>query len=268
MLGPACERSRWCRRGRRRAARRPRVFVARLAARWTSSASLTENTTFCGGLLHKLRKQVDKPLGWFAITVNLAIPIATLTMILETLPGVAVGERRDPRVRGDRVRLRRDLHARVPDQDRRLAARALGRLICSFMTLVDVGAITPFYLNLVIQEPQCWTGVLALLNGNAWPPLPREATTRSPRSPSAHDPAAPRRPRPQARQLLGGRQGVLDRDRQVDAAARRDPLLHGAHDGRLLRRRCTTSSRRTWSSTATTRGSSRSRRRSTGASSR
>ena len=148
--------------------------LERISARWTSSASLTENTTFCGGLRYKLRKQVEKPLGWFAITVNLAILIATLTMILETLP-----ERKSASdailafeviefvcVAIFTLELLIKIAVSPP--------RALGRLICSFMTLVDVGAITPFYLNLVIQEPQCWTGVPALLNGNAWPPLPPE----------------------------------------------------------------------------------------------
>ena len=148
--------------------------LERISARWTSSASLTENTTFCGGLRYKLRKQVEKPLGWFAITVNLAILIATLTMILETLPELQ--SESDAILAFEVIEFvcvaifTLELLIKIAVSP----PRALGRLICSFMTLVDVGAITPFYLNLVIQEPQCWTGVPALLNGNAWPPLPPE----------------------------------------------------------------------------------------------
>ena len=135
--------------------------LERISARWTSSASLTENTTFCGGLRYKLRKQVEKPLGWFAITVNLAILIATLTMILETLPELQ--SESDAILAFEVIEFvcvaifTLELLIKIAVSP----PRALGRLICSFMTLVDVGAITPFYLNLVIQEPQCWTGVPA-----------------------------------------------------------------------------------------------------------
>ena len=118
--------------------------------------------------------QVEKPLGRFAITVNLAILIATLTMILETLPELQAES--DAILAFEVIEFvcvaifTLELLIKIAVSP----PRALGRLICSFMTLVDVGAITPFYLNLVIQEPQCWTGVPALLNGNAWPPLPPE----------------------------------------------------------------------------------------------